>query len=270
MQSTARRLALPGWLVLAALGWASGCGNSQQPPAAAPKPEPLRVASASDLQTALPVLAARFTKKSGVEVSPTFGASGQLAEQIKAAAPFDVFLSANRSFVEDLAKDGAVVPESVSTYAFGSLVLAVHPDSGASIHALTDLSSSPDIKRIAIANPAFAPYGVAGKQALERSEVWKKVEPKIVQTESVRQALQFVETGNAEAALVGKSIASASRKVRLIEIDRALYKPIVQGLGIVTRTKRLPDAQKFVDFLLSVEGQNGFAEFGFSMVKPAP
>lgn len=240
-----------------------GCGGGPTVPANATAPAPLRIAAASDLQTALPVLGERFTKQTGIELSLTFGASGQLAEQIKGGAPFDVFLAANQSFVKQLADEGDVRPDSVQPYALGSLVLSVHPEVSESVHALADLAK-PAVKKIALASPATAPYGAAGKQALERAKLWATIEPKVVPSESVRQALQFVETGNAEAGLVGKSIALASRKVRVVEIDRALYDPIVQGLGIVARSKRADDARRFCDFMLSVEGQDGLAEFGFA------
>ena len=230
------------------------------PPAATPKPEPLHVAAASDLREALPVLARRFTETTHVEVVPIYGASGQLAEQIKAGAPFDVFLAANRKFVEDLAAGGFVRPSSVVPYAQGTLVLAVHRESGAAIQELADVSK-PEIKRIALANPAFAPYGAAGKQALERAGLWADVEPRIVQAESVRQALQFVETGNAEVGLVGKASA-AGAPVRVVAIDPALYDPIIQGLGIVART-RSRSAEAFSAFVLGTEGQKILADFGF-------
>lgn len=253
------------WIVLTALG----CGGSPAvPEKAAPPRSPLRIAAASDLQTALPVLAERFTKRTGVEVSLTFESSGRLAQQIKEGAPFDVFLAANQAFVKGLADAGAVRPDSVRPYALGALVLAVHAEAGPAVRSISDLTR-PEVKKIGLANPATAPYGAAGKQALERAELWDMVQTKIVQSDSVRQALQFVETGNAEAGLVGKSSALASKGVRIVEIDKSLYDPIVQGLGIVAGTKLPSEAQQFADFVLSDEGQEGLVEFGFTRVGPA-
>ena len=99
------------------------------------------------------------------------------------------------------------------------------------------------------------------KAARERAGLWAEVEPRIVQAESVRQALQFVETGNAEVGLVGKSSA-AGAAVRVVAIDPALYDPIIQGLGIVART-RSRSAEAFSAFVLSAEGQKILADFGF-------
>lgn len=227
--------------------------------------EPLRVAAASDLQAAWPDLAARFRATRGVEVVASFGASGQLAEQVKAGAPFDVALSANLRFIEDLAATGDVRPDSVRPYARGSLVLVVHREVGGAVKSLADLAD-PGVKKIALANPRTAPYGAAARQALERAGLWEPLRPKRVQAESVRQALQFVQTGNAEVGLVGRSIADV-KEVRIVEVDPALYDPIIQGLGIVARTKRPDDARAFADFLTGAEGQAILAKRGFGKVE---
>ena len=119
----------------------------------------------------------------------TFGASGQLAEQIKQGAPFDVFLAANESFVRDLADQGLIKPDSVHPYARGSLVLAVYQERWRRRFAAWKTLPSRRSRRSRWPIPATAPYGKAGKQALERAGLWKRLEPKIVMAESVRQAL---------------------------------------------------------------------------------
>jgi molybdate transport system substrate-binding protein len=195
---------------------------------------------------------------------PVFQASGQLAEQIKQGAPFDVFFSANEAFVRGLAQEGLIRPDSVHVYARGSLVLAVYRELGDAVGTISDLAR-PEVKKIALANPATAPYGKAGKQALERAGVWAKVESKIVLAESVRQALLYAQKGDAEAALVGRAIATVP-EIRTIDVDPAFYDPIVQALGIVAASSRQSDAEAFVRFVLSEEGQTILKEFGF---KPA-
>jgi molybdate transport system substrate-binding protein len=227
--------------------------------------EPLRVAAASDLREALPVLARRFTELRGVEVVPTFGASGLLARQIEAGAPFALFLAANRKFVDDLAEAGFVREESVATYARGTLVLALHAGTAGEVSSLADLKK-PEVRKIALANPVTAPYGTAGRQVLERAGLWGEVESKVVQAESVRQALQFVESGNAEAGFVGSASARAS-EVRVVALDPALHDPILQGMGIVASRAGGPaqdeDAGAFAAFVLGAEGQRILAGFGF-------
>jgi molybdate transport system substrate-binding protein len=241
------------WLLLMLLS-TLGCGNRASPP--------LRIAAASDLQSALPKLADRFQAKTGIAITLTFGASGQLSEQIKGGAPFDVFLAANEAFVRDLAGLGLIKRDSVHSYARGSLVLAVYHELGEKVHSLADLAN-PEVKKIALANPATAPYGKAGKQALERAGLWAALEPKIVVAESVRQALIYAQKGDAEAALVGRAIASVP-EVRLVELDPKLYDPIIQAIGVVAATARTTDAEQFARFVLDEEGQGILKEFGFT------
>src|SRR5262249_11582818 len=192
----------------------------------------IHVAAASDLQTVLHRLIDQFERKASVKVTPTFGASGQLAEQIKAGAPFDIFLAANQAFVSELVSQGLIKSNTVRPYARGSLVLAVHHEVSGHVSRLEDLTN-PAVKKIALANPDTAPYGRAGKQALERAGLWKQVEPKIVLAESVRQALIYVQDGNAEAGLVGRSIARV-KGVTIVEIPGSHYDRIIQALGILS------------------------------------
>jgi molybdate transport system substrate-binding protein len=225
----------------------------------------LRLAAASDLQTVLPKLLDRFQARTGIATSPpVFLSSGQLAQQITQGAPFDVFLAANESFVSNLAAGGLIRPESVHPYARGSLALAVYHEFGDQIRTLADLAQ-PAVRKIALANPVTAPYGKAGQQALERAGLWARLQPKIVLAESVRQALLYAQKGDAEAALVGRALATVPG-IRVIELDPGLYDPIVQALGIVATTPRPGDAEAFVQFILGAEGQASLQEFGF---KPA-
>jgi molybdate transport system substrate-binding protein len=221
----------------------------------------LRVAAASDLQAALPKLAERFRARNGIAITPTFQSSGVLTQQIKQGAPFDVFLAANEAFVSDLAGGGFIRPESAHAYARGSLVLAVYSGLDGRIKSLADLTR-PEVKKIALANPETAPYGRAGKQALERSGLWEKVQPKIVIAESVRQALLYAQKGDAEAALVGRAIADVP-EVRTVEVDDGLYDPIVQALGIIADSPHRAEAEAFATFVLGGEGQAILKDFGF-------
>jgi molybdate transport system substrate-binding protein len=252
-----------------------GCGNPDSVPSASHLPDktransgqaaPMLIAAASDLQLVLPQLAEQFRAKSSIATTITFGASGQLAEQIKQGAPFDIFLAANESFVRDLARGGFIKPESVASYARGSLVLAVYQGIGETVHSLNDLTR-PAVKKIALANPATAPYGKAGKQALERAGIWNEIRPKIVLAESVRQALLYAQKGDADAALVGRAIANVP-EIRPVEIEPRLYDPIVQALGVVSASARTADAEQFVRFVLGDDGQGILKTFGFAPAK---
>jgi molybdate transport system substrate-binding protein len=222
------------------------------------------VAAASDLQAVLPVLAERFRTAHRIEVVPVFGASGMLARQIEQGGPFDLFLSANKKFVDNLAAKGAVNADSVTPYAEGHLVLVVNRQADVAVTGLADLTRR-EVKHIAIANPETAPYGFAAKQALEKSGL-EAVVSKLVQAESIRQALQFVQTGNAEVGLVARSVANVP-EVRQVELDRTLYDPIMQYMGIVTRTGNPAAARKLANFLLSDKGREILVSFGFDPIR---
>jgi molybdate transport system substrate-binding protein len=245
-----------------------GCAETKD---VAGLPAPLRLAAASDLQLALPKLTNEFHVKTGTKTELSFGASGRLAQQIKEGAPFDIFLAANQSFVRELADAGFVKPESVQPYARGSLVLAVYHELGDRVHSLSDLVK-PELKKIALANPETAPYGRAGKQALERAGLWKELEPRIVLADSVGQALLYARRGDAEAALVGRALVNVS-EIKVVEVDPQLYDPIVQALGIVATSHRTPDADRFARFVLGEDGQRILRESGFAPAEasqPAP
>jgi molybdate transport system substrate-binding protein len=249
-------------LLPALLCLAVGCGES---PSSRPK---LRVAAASDLQHALPILISAYRIDHDVEIEPTFGASGQLAEQIRQGAPFDLFLSANAKFVEKLKADGTVLPDSVRAYAQGKLALVVSKSAKIEVKTLDDLAK-PEVKKVAIANPELAPYGLAAKQALQRSGVWERIQDKVVLAETVRQALQFVQSGNAEAGLVGRAIADVP-EVDAIPVKPALFDPIVQVLGVVAKGEQVEEAKGFAKFLTSEDGQRIFQSLGFSRSAEGP
>ncbi len=260
--ATAWPLLIAGLAALAAgCGGRPGAGN-------APVASPLRIAAASDLQAVAPVLASRFQQETGVRVDFSFGSSGQLARQIEQGAPFDLFLAANRQFVADLAARGAIVPGSVRNYARGSLTLVVHRAANPPVATLADLTR-PEVRKIAIANPDVAPYGIAARQALQAAGLWDALRPKLVPAESVIQSLQFVRSGNAEVGLVGRAIADVP-EVRAIPVDPDLYEPLIQALGVTTRAARPADAGAFAVFLTGPDGQGILGDFGFRRPGPDP
>lgn len=229
----------------------------------------LRIAAASDLQGVLPEVVRRFGRDNpGVDVVPTFGSSGQLARQIREGAPFDLFLAANLPFVTGLADANVVIPASVRPYAVGSLVLAVGPDAPGSVAAVADVTRS-EVRHVAIADPASAPYGKAARQALENAGLWDKIGSKLVTAGSVRQAFQFVETGNADAAFVGRALTTGTA-LRVVEVDPTLYEPIVQGLGLVAASGSRREAEAFAAFLTGPAGQSVLNAFGFKPPPPGP
>lgn len=221
----------------------------------------LTVAAAADLQFAFTEIAELFEAQTGHKVTLVFGSTGQLAQQIENGAPYDLFAAANIQFVDDLARKGLIVPESVALYARGRIVLAVNKQSGVQATKLKDLTSDA-ITRIAIANPDHAPYGLAAKQALESAGVWDAVRPKLVLGENVRQTLQFVQTGDVPVGIVALSVANVP-EVSYTLIDDDLHKPLDQALGVVSASKQQAIARDFAKFINGEQGRPIMRKYGF-------
>jgi molybdate transport system substrate-binding protein len=223
------------------------------------RPE-LIVAAAADLVFALREIAPVFEKEHQVEVILVFGSTGQLAQQIQHGAPVDVFFAANETFVQDLRAKGAVRPDSVEPYAEGQIVLATQRGRPA-LSTLRDLTRD-DVKRVAIANPTHAPYGMAAREALTSAGVWSQVQPKLVYGENIRQALQFLQTGNVDAAILALSVAQVP-EVHFTRIEPSLYKPIVQAAAVTTRSRHADLAGAFIRFVNGPQGRPIMKRLGF-------
>src|SRR5271169_1054565 len=166
------------------------------------------VEAAADMNAALPVIVEGYTKKTGQTVKLSFGSSGNLANQIRNGAPFDVFFSADEEYPQQLIGEGLASRDTLFRYAVGRLVLWVPNESPLDlaklgIKALLD----PSVKKISIANPATAPYGRAAASTLRHFEIYDQVTSRLVIGENISQAAQFVESGNAQAGLVALSHA---------------------------------------------------------------
>lgn len=222
---------------------------------------PLTVAAAADLQFAFTEIAALFEARTGQPVTLVFSSTGQLAQQIENGAPFDLFAAANIAFVERLLDADLVLDDSVALYAEGHIVLAVNREAGVEATTLDDLSN-PAIERIAIANPEHAPYGVAAKEALIRAGVWAAVEPKLVYGENVRQTLQFIQTGDAQAGIVALSIADVP-EISWTLIDGGLYTPLRQALAVVASSAQPDAARAFAAFINGPEVRPIMQRYGF-------
>ncbi len=244
-------------LILLALVLAAARAETAQP-ATVPA---LVVYAASDLDMAFREINPLFEKATGARVTLVIGSTGNLAKQIEHGAPADVFFAANESFVDDLRAAGAVIPQTRTLYAQGRIVLAVPKRSVITVRELADLLK-PEVRRVAIANPAHAPYGRAAQEALERAGVWEKVKPKLVYGENIRHALQFVETGAVEAGIVALSIADAPG-IAYAPIERALYAPLNQVAAVVRRSPHPDLDAAFIQFVNGAEGRPILKRYGF-------
>lgn len=244
-----------------ALFLTSGCSGPIGRSATPGDPAELHVAAASDLRFAFEELGARFEEEHGVKVIFQFGSSGNLAQQIAGGAPLDLFASANRHFVDELVASGDILEDTVALYAIGRIVLAVNRSSGLSVSGLEDLLRD-EIDVIALANPDHAPYGLAGRQALETAGIWDTIRDKLVYGENVSQAMQFVQTGNAPLGIIALSIANVD-ELDYILIDDSLHQPLEQQLGVVSHSNNKELAQTFGQFVNSPDGRIVMESYGF-------
>jgi molybdate transport system substrate-binding protein len=222
----------------------------------------LLVASASDLAPLQQRLEDGYLRASGQRVRFTFASSGSLAQQIRNGAPYDVLLSADERYVQDLAATHQTDAASVAIYAYGRLGLWSRDGS---VRSLDDLRK-PEVKHLAIANPEHAPYGVAARKALETRGLWKIVEPKLVYGENVRQALQFAESGNADAVITSWTLLQG----RGVLLPAEWHDPIRQAGGIVTSSTQPEAARRFLQFLAGPAGRKILQDGGLFPPKPRP
>ena len=223
----------------------------------------LEVAAASSLAGAFQEMAKAFTAKTGTEVSLILSSSGKLSQQIREGAPYDVFASASLSYLEDLQASGDLAKDSLRIYAQGRLAMWVKD--GQAPASVAELADS-RYEHIAIANPEHAPYGTAAREAMQNEKIWSKVQDRVVRGSSVRQAMQYAESGNAEVGIIALSLAIKSDGSYTL-VDSHLHTPLTQGIAVVARTKKNAQATAFVDFVNSPAGMQILAPYGLEPVK---
>jgi molybdate transport system substrate-binding protein len=229
--------------------------------AASKKPVTLLVAGASDLRPAFEEIGKQFTAKTGTKLTFSFGSSGQLAQQVKNGAPFDVFASADVGYVNDVLAAGIGDRSTKATYAYGRL--ALWTPSSSSISGVAGLAGE-SFKRIAIANPDHAPYGVAAVEALRSAQVYDAVAERLVYGDNVSDTFRLATSGNADAALVSLSLVIANRNDgRYVVVPAEAHKPLEQTLVVTATRKRATSAKAFVKFVSSPAGRVVMRRFGF-------
>jgi len=197
-----------------------------------------------------------------------FGASGDLARQIEAGAPVDVFASAAQKDMDDIDQKGLITSGTRMNFAGNSLVLVKPGMSQIRMELFEDLRK-PEVKKIVIGNPKSVPAGRYAEEVLKYLNLWEAVRDKLVLAEHVRQALDYVARNEVDAAMVYSTDAMIRpREVRIATKapDRS-HQPIVYPIGIVKGSKNQSLAKEFVAFVLSPEGKNLLKKYGFETVK---
>lgn len=221
----------------------------------------IKIAAASDLTLAFTEVGKLFEEQSGAKITFSFGSTGQLADQIENGAPFDIFAAANIKFVDQLREKNMIIPETQTTYAFGRIGVATRLDQSVTIETVQDLLK-PEVKKIAIANPDHAPYGLAAKQALESAGLWEQLEGKLVYGRNISDTLSFIETGNVEAGIIALSLYN-EEEVNFHLIDDNMHLPLEQSIAVISGTKREKLAKDFIAFIKGPIGKPIMESYGF-------
>lgn len=223
--------------------------------------DPLRVAAAADLTLAFQEIGNEFEKQNGKKVEFNFSSSGTLAQQIESGAPFDVVALADIKFVDGLKDKGLIIPETQKLYAQGRIGLATKTTSSLEVKEMKDLLK-PEIKKIAIADPSHAPYGLAAKQALEKAGLWEQLKDKMVYGKNIQDTLTLINTGNADAGIIALSIVKKD-EVNFSLINPDMHSPLDQSMAIIKSTKQEQLARKFSDYVNGQEGRAIMKKYGF-------
>jgi len=226
-----------------------------------------RLAVASNFVNTAQVLVLKFSEQTPYKISISAASTGKFYAQIRQAAPFDVFLSADRQTPERLVNEGFAVKGTLFDYARGRLVFVSQaPGSSTSVEQLL---REAQFKKLAIANPELAPYGLAAKQTLEALGLLPKVQARLVMGENIGQAAHFVFSGNADAGLLPRAFALETPEQKKLYqnswlVPESLHQPIIQTAVLLTRGQHNPAAKAFMQYLQQPEAQGIIASHGYN------
>jgi molybdate transport system substrate-binding protein len=223
----------------------------------------LTVSAAYSLTNAFREISAGYEAQSpGTKVALNFGASGALLQQLAKGAPVDVFASADQATMDMAQQQGLVKPADRHDFVRNTLVLIVPSDSTAPIRSLEDLTHA-NVRRVAIGIPASVPVGRYSKHALEAKGLWARVEAKAINTQNVRQSLDYVARGEVDAGFVYATDAAVMKdKVKVafeVPLDIAINYPIARTAA----STNAAEAERFIRYVLSPPAQAVFGKFGF-------
>ncbi|WP_339805993.1 molybdate ABC transporter substrate-binding protein [uncultured Marinobacter sp.] len=227
--------------------------------------EPLRIAAASDLRYALDDIVNSYRDAhADANIEVIYGSSGKMTTQIINGAPYDLFFSADIAFPERLHEEGLTATEP-AVYALGRIVIWSTTLDAAGL-TFDDLATD-SIRRIAIAQPAHAPYGMRAKEALQAAGVWDALQGKLVFGENIAHTAQMVSSGAAQAGIIALSLARFPdlAKHNHYLIDEALHRPLTQGYVVTRRGGNKPEALAFADFMTTEDAHAIMIRYGFEM-----
>jgi molybdate transport system substrate-binding protein len=232
--------------------------------ALAPRPcaaQEILVSAAASLAAAFKEIGTAFIAANPeIKVEFNFAASGALVQQIEKGAPVDVLASADQETMDLAQQRGLIVPESRRNFTSNRLVLVVPARSTLDLRGVGDLNR-PDVKRIAIGNPALVPAGRYARAALGAA-LTEALTPRFVHAESVRQAMQYANRGEVDAAFVYASDAAGSDAVRVVA-TLPTPAPISYPAAVVVASRQQAAARRFLDYLTGPQARAVLARHRF-------
>lgn len=227
--------------------------------------EQVLVAVAANFAPPFREIAIEFETTTGHNVRVASGSSGNFYSQIKNGAPFDVFFSADAERPKLLEDEGLGIKDTRFTYAIGRLVLWSPNEN---LIKGEETLRSKQYKRLAMANPKTAPYGVAAMQTMQKLELWETLQPQIVMGESLGQTMGFIESGNAQIGFVALSQVLGPKmkgKGGRWDVPNNLHEPIKQDVIVLTRAKDNQAAKALMEFIGSPQAKKIIERYGYEL-----
>lgn len=256
------------WMVAALL--AAGCSPPPADPAQTPGTTPLAaeepnaevvVFAAASMVVALDPIAEAYRTDTSIKLTISYASSSTLAQQIENGAPAEVYISADPAWASTLQESGHA-SQRVDFLGNG-LVLVVPAAAGDAVVKPQDLTGEA-VKHISIGDPDSVPAGRYAKEALETLGLWEGVQTKLVPGMDVRQALLYVERGEAEAGIVYATDAKGSEAVRVVAVlDEYLKAPVKYSLVLTTLGEKNMDAVNLFGHLVT-DAMAQFEAAGFT------
>ena len=226
------------------------------------------IAAAASVKFALQNIIKAFYQDTRKSVRVSYSSSGNLTRQILQGAPFELFLSANVRYVEQLSQQQKTLNQGI-VYALGRLVLLTRKDStlalDTQLSGLKQVLQSNHRSRFAIANPEHAPYGIAAREVLQRKQLWSLIKPHLVFGENVAQATRFASSGAAAMGLVSYSLALApvlQKTTRFLLIPETLHQPLQQTMVLLNHAG--DTAKLFFNYLQQDKARTILSRYGYS------
>ena len=251
---TRRGPLLPALLVLLLAVPLLACGRSQ---------DELLVFAAASLRDALEEVGDDFHQAHGVRVRFSYGGSVAMAQQIARGAPADLFLSAGPGPMDSLDRQGLLEP-GARVDLLGNVLVVVARESAADAPSEPRDLLAPEVRRLAVADPQLAPAGAYAREALQSLGLWAQLEPKLVMGADVRTVLAYVESGDADAAVVYATDASIAPDLRVLwTFGPETHSPLLYPAAALRDAGHPERARLFLEFLRGPEAGEVFDKFGF-------